>query len=421
MAKIHSTTARRNSRVAGQGAAGPADLPGVWDTRAALIQALLPLGVEAACEMLRDEVTELVGAPYDRQRPRPALVRLGRQVGSVYVSDHKVRLPVPRVRDRQTRQEVRLATYARLQQPQAANTRLFGLVLQGLACRRYERAAGLVPAVFGLSPSTVSRRFIQASAQRLRTFQERRLDAYDLVAVVLDGKTFAADLMVVALGITLTGEKIPLGFVETSTENARVCTQFLRQLVERGLRPAPGLLWIIDGAKGLRAALRTVCGPLVVVQRCQWHKRENVVAYLPKPQQAAMRRQLQQAYEQPTYEGARAALRRCRHTLARINQSAVASLDEGLEETLTLHRLGVFPALGRSLKTTNCLESVNGQIQRCIGRVTHWRTSDQKHRWLASALLEIEPRLRRIKGYRALPQLRAALQQPLHQQTDQAA
>lgn len=421
MKKIRKLEAAHKSEPAVDRAGPQGNGADPWETRMALIQALLPLGVEAACEALQQEVTALVGERYGRQRPCPELVRWGRQAGSIYLSDQKVPLPVPRVRNRRTRQEVGLATYARLQQRQAANTRLLGLVLHGLACRRYDRAARMVPAVFGLSPSTVSRRFIRASAQRLQTFQERRLDAWDIVAVVLDGKTFAPALMLVALGVTLTGEKIPLGFVETSTENARVCAQFLRHLVDRGLRTAQGLLWVVDGAKGLRAALQTVFGPLAVVQRCQWHKRENVVAYLPKTQQPAMRRKLQHAYEQPTYEGALAALRRCRQELALVNQSAVASLDEGLEETLTLHRLGVFPALGRSLKTTNCLESVNAHIHRLVGRVTHWRTSDQKHRWLASALLEIEPRLRRIKGYRALPHLRAALQQIVKQQTEQAA
>ena len=420
MCKIRSPLAQRKAKPV------PVDpsTPGAahdWDTRAALIQALIPIGLEAVATQLTAEVTALVGARYSRQRVSPDVARWGRQRGSVYLSDHKVPLMVPRVRNRRTRQEVRLVTYERLQRPYAEDERLLVQVLHGLACQQYERAARAVPEVFGLSPSTVSRRFIRGSARRLRTFQERRLDAYHFVAVVLDGKTFADDLMLVALGITLDGMKIPLGFVETSTENARVCGQFLRQLLDRGLRTEPGVLWIIDGSKGLRKAITTVFGRTAVVQRCQWHKRENVVAYLPKAQQAALRRKLQQAYEQPTYEAARGALRRCRQELALLNQSAVASLDEGLEETLTLHRLGVFPQLGISLKTTNCLESLNASLARMLRRITAWKHSAQKHRWLASALLELEPRLRRIKGYRALPQLRAALQQTINQQTQQVA
>src|SRR5512139_4310131 len=149
-------------------------------------------------------------------------------------------------------------------------------------------------------------------------------------------------------------------------------------------------------------AITTVLGAHAAVQRCQWHKRENVVAYLPKPQQAPWRRKLQAAYERPTYAEATAALGRLRPELRLLNESALKSLDEGLEETLTLHRLGVFRELGISLKTTNCLESLNSLVAQRVAKVDRWRSSDQKQRWLAAALLEIEPRLRRIKGFRAL-------------------
>jgi len=308
---------------------------------------------------------------------------------------------------------VPLPTYQQLQTPRAADVGLFRKVLLGLSCRDYEACAEAVPAAFGLSPSTVSRRFIRASAKQLQALQERRLDRYDLVALVLDGKTFAEDTMVIALGITVTGEKVLLGFVQTATENERVCAAFLRELVDRGLRTAQGLLCVIDGAKGLRKALQTVFGTPAVVQRCQWHKRENVLEYLPKSQRATWRRKLQAAYERPSYPEAKAALLRLRQELRLLNESAVKSLDEGFEETLTLHRLGVFGALGRSLKTTNCLESINALIGQRIDKVTRWRTSDQKHRWVAAALLDIEPRLRRIKGFRALPLLRQALQTEL--------
>jgi len=147
-----------------------------------------------------------------------------------------------------------------------------------------------------------------------------------------------------------------------------------------------------------------------MIQRCQWHKRENVVSYLPKSQQALWRRKLQQAYEKPTYAEAQTALHRIRQGLRLLNASAVASLDEGMKEILTLHRLGVFSGLGISLKTTNCLASVLAQVARRTGKVCRWRNSDQKQRWVASALLDIEPKLHRIKGYRHLPLLRAALQ-----------
>lgn len=376
----------------------------------AAIQALIPLGLHAIQALFKEEVTHLAGARYARTGGLPGYVRWSQQPGSVYLADQKLPLPVPRVRDRHRNREVPLQTYQQLRAPRHEDLGLYRKLLLGLSCRDYAACAEALPAAFGLSPSTVSRRFIRASARKLRAFLDRRLEGYDLVALVLDGKTFAADEMVIALGITLQGEKLLLGFVQTGTENETVGAAFLRELVERGLQTEPGLLCVIDGSKGLRKAVQTAFGPQAVVQRCQWHKRENVVKYLPKGQQATWRRKLQQAYERPSYAEAKGALLRLRRELRLLNESAVKSLDEGFEETLTLHRLGVFGALGTSLKTTNCLESINALVERRTGKVTSWRTSDQKHRWLAGALLDIEPRLRRIRGYRSLPLLRSALQ-----------
>jgi putative transposase len=386
------------------------------DIKVALIQALIPIGLQAVQELLQAEVVRLAGARHQRAGRRPGCVRWGQQRGSIYLADQKLPVTHTRVRDRARNREVPLQSYHALQTPRAADAGLFRKVLLGLSCRDYAAAAEAVPPAFGLSASTVSRRFIQASAKQLQALQERDLGAYDIVALVLDGKTFAQDRMVIALGVTLTGEKIVLGFVQTATENEKVCSAFLRELVERRLRVERSLLVVLDGAKGLRAAVTSVLGAQAAVQRCQWHKRENVVAYLPKTLQDPWRRKLQAAYERPSYAEAKAALLRCRPELRLLNASAVTSLDEGLEETLTLHRLGVFRELGISLKTTNCLESLNSLVEQRVAKVDHWRSSDQKQRWLAAALLDIEPRLRRIKGFRALPLLRVALERALHQE-----
>ena len=386
-------------------------IPAVEDRASlvALIQALIPLGLQAVGEVLEAEVTDLAGERYSRRGGQPGYVRWCTQRGSVYLLDQKLPITYTRVRDRLRNVEVPRLTYQQLGEPRAADAGLFRKVLHGLSCRRYEACAEAVPEAFGLSASSVSRRFIRASAAALETLSDRRLDQDEVTVLVLDGKTFAEDSMVLALGILRTGEKKLLGFVQTATENEAVCAEFLRSLVRRGLRTDRGLLCVIDGAKGLRKAIQTVFGCQAVVQRCQWHKRENVVAYLPKSQQTTWRRRLQQAYERPTYAEAKAALLRLRQELRPVNLSAVTSLDEGFEETLTLHRLGVFTTLGISLKTTNCLESLNAQLGQLTDKVDHWRTSDQKQRWVASALLAIEPRLRRIKGYRHLAQLHAAL------------
>jgi len=348
------------------------------DAMVPLIQALIPLGLQAFAEVMQAEVAALAGARYSRTGGRPGVVRWGQQPGSICLADQKVPVTVQRVRDRQRGRELPLASYERFQTPRAADVGLFRKVLAGLSCRDYEASAEAVPAAFGLSPSSVSRRFIRASAQQLQALQARRLDASDIVALLLDGKTFAADAMVVALGITRTGEKVILGFVQTATENEKVCSAFLRELVERGLKTEAGLLCVVDGAKGLRKAITSVFGADAPVQRCQWHKRENVVAYLPDGQRATWRRKLQVAYEKPTYAEAKAALLRVHQELRLLNESAAKSLLEGLEETLTLHRLGVFPQLGLTLKTTNCLESLNALVEQRTGKVDHWRTSDQK-------------------------------------------
>lgn len=383
------------------------------DARVALIQALIPVGLEAVADELQAEVLRLAGPKHQRTGGLQGAVRWGHQRGSIYLADQKLPITYQRVRDLPRNRELPLPTYQRFQHPRAADVGLFRKVLFGLSCRDYEACAEAVPEAFGLSPSSIARRFIRASAKQLQALQERRLDRYDFVALILDGKTFAEDRMVIALGITLTGENVILGFVQTATENETVCAAFLRELIERGLRVAQGLLCVIDGAKGLRKALQTVFGEYAVVQRCQWHKRENVLAYLPKRQRASVRRRLQAAYERPSYPEAKAALLRIRQELRLVNESAVKSLDEGFEETLTLHRLGVFGVLGISLKTTNCLESLNALLGQRTDKVDLWRTSDQKQRWLAAALLDIEPRLRRIKGFRALPVLRQALQADL--------
>jgi putative transposase len=380
------------------------------DTKVALIQALIPLGLLHVEASLHQELELLTGPRYTRAGGQPGLVRYGQQAGSVYLADQKVPIQVPRVRDRRQNQEVPLATYRRLQQPRGADEGVLRRILAGLSCRDYARCAEAVPEAFGLSASTVSRRYIKASARQLEALGARRLEGYDLVALFLDGKTFAADTMVIALGVTVSGEKVGLGFVQTGTENAAVCTAFLRSLVARGLRTEEGLLVVIDGGKGLHAAVETAFGTAAVIQRCTWHKRENVAAYLPKGEQAALRAQLQAAYGQPTYTTAHAALMRVYRALLQRNASAAASVLEGLEETLTLHRLGLAAELGASFKTTNCIESVNALVEQRTAKVDYWKNSDQQPRWLATALLDIEPRLRRVKGYRHLRALRRALQ-----------
>ncbi len=382
------------------------------DTKVALIQQLIPLGLMHVQEILDAEVQELAGMRHALNTNGEAGSRHGTNPGSVRIGGQRLPIRVPRVRG--DAGEIPLRSYRQLHTGGGdVDDELLRRVLYGISCGNYERAAAAVPGAIGLSRSSVSRSFVQASAAQLKVFQERELSDEDYVGLFLDGKTFAESMMVIALGITMTGEKRLLGFIETGTENATVLSAFLRSLLARGLNISQGILVIIDGGKGLRSAVRKVFGKRALVQRCMWHKRENVVSYLPQRDQAAWRRCLQRAMDRPTYEEARSALNDLVAELDMINQSAAASLREGLDEILTLHRLGVYAMLGRSFKTTNCLENINGQIEQRCGKVDCWKNSHQRHRWLATALLDIEPRLRTVVGYRQLPALRDALQREL--------
>jgi transposase-like protein len=375
-----------------------------------MIQALIPIALEQVESLLLQELEELTGPRYSREGGRPGLARWGRQGGSIYLLDQKVPVQVPRVRDPRRGAEVPLETYQEFQSPLAADQSLFGRILGGLSCRNYDRTSRLDPESFGLSSSTVSRRFIEASSAKLQELRERRLDGHDFVAVFMDGKVFAGETIVTAVGVTLKGDKIVLGFSQTTTENEVACRELLQELVDRGLSAESGLLFVLDGGKGLRKAVSTVFGRKTPVQRCQWHKRENVLAYLPKGRQAAMRKRLLRAQETPDYEKAKEALLKIHKELLLENESAARSLLEGLEETLTLQRLGLFEALSRSFKTTNVIESVQSGIGQQTDKVDNWKNSNQLHRWMASALLELEPGLRKVCGYQHLYKLRDVLQ-----------
>jgi transposase-like protein len=250
------------------------------NTKIEMIQALIPIGLMAVAEELEEEVKQLTGERYSRQGGLAGHHRWGSQPRSIYLSDHKMRIDVTRVRNSLKNEEVPLDTCQALQRPRQADEGLLRRILLGLSCRNYQSCAEAIPEAFGLSSSTVSRRFIKASSRKLKELVERDLSCYDFVALFIDGKSFADDEMIIALGVTVTGEKIPLGFIQAATENDRVIKSFLSGLLGRGLSIEEGILCIIDGAKGVHSAIRKVFSDRVLIQRCQWHKRENVVSYL---------------------------------------------------------------------------------------------------------------------------------------------
>ncbi|MBU0769493.1 MAG: transposase [Proteobacteria bacterium] len=379
------------------------------DGRIELIQALIPLGLMFVAEELQKEVQALAGPRYSRGD----YVRYGNNPGSVVLAGQRIGIEVPRVRNQKTRQEKPLKTYHCFHKGNPISESVFVKLLKGLSCNNYEEAVQKFPEAFGLSSSSISRHFVKASKEKLRELLERDLSQHNFVAIVLDGKSFQGQDMIVALGVTIEGNKLIMGFIESATENETVVMNFMQGLLDRGLSIDEGILVVTDGSKGLHSGVKKVFKNHVLFQRCQWHKRKNVSEHFSKAEQPFIKKRMQRAYERPTYDEAKKSLNAIRKDFEDRNLSAVSSLDEGFEETLTLHRLGLFPQLGISLKTTNCLESINAQVEQICGRVDNWQNSSQRQRWLASALLDIEKRLRIIKGYKFLPQLKAAIKSEL--------
>lgn len=380
------------------------------DVKVALIQALIPEGLEAVNEKLQEEVNRLAGREYRHGKEN---TRWGRQPGSVYLSDQKVPILVPRIRNKLRNVEVPLEYYKRFQEPYQGDEQVFKKLLNGLSTHKYRESAELVPEVFGISASNLSRRFKYASAAKLKQLQERQLEKYDFVAIVIDGKRFAEDGLMIALGITIEGTKIVLGIEQMATENHRPIAQFLEKLIERGLRYEDGILFIVDGSKGILKAIGQIFPLCGVIHRCHYHKTENVVSYLPKGLQMIWRAKLRAAYRQTKYEAALRSLEKLAAELHDINPSAEASLKEGLDETLSLHRLGLYAELGKSLSSTNCIESVMSQLGQYTDKVDRWRGGSHIQRWAAAGLLALEPRLQKTRGFRYLNLLRAQLQQEI--------
>ena len=387
-----------------------------------LLQHYAELARMLARELLEDEVSALCGERYRRDKPFDGRYsRWGSNPGSIKVREERVPIEIPRVRDMEGGREQPLQIYQQMKTLVDLDGAMEEAILLGLSQRDYGRVAGAFVDGFGLSQSSVSRSFQERSRKALEAFEQRSLAEEDFVALWIDGKYLAGVQMVICLGLTIDGRKLPLGFVETTTENSEAIKGLFQNLIGRGFGFHKGLLCVIDGAKGLFKAVEEVFGEYAEVQRCQWHKRENVVSYLPEKDQPTYRRRLQQAYQKPSYEAAKASLMEIRAELERVNRSAANSLREGLEETLTLHRLGLFEKLGTSLKTTNCIENVNGQLGKYIGRVKRWMDSDQRQRWVAMAMLEIEQKMRRIGHPEHLALLREALQQRIQQKQQTAA
>jgi putative transposase len=401
-------------RPAGSNAGREIQLPLDRDELLGLIQNSLEglaveLGLLVASAILEDEVTRLCGRRYERQ-PERTHTRYGRQGGVVTLGGQKLPIDRPRVRRVDGGGEAALENYEKLQSPDAMPRAVLRRMVRGVSTREYEHVVDIARDGFATGKSSVSREFVRASAADVKALAERRFDGDHFAAVMIDGVEYSGETMVVVLGITDDGMKRILGLRQGATENAEVCTSLLEDLVGRGLDTSRPTLLVLDGSKALHAAVTRVWGKNAVIQRCQIHKRRNVKAHVPEKHHAELERRLSEAYHEIDYATAKTSLEGTAKWLERLNPDAASSLREGLEETLSVVKLGVPGVLRRTLATTNPIESALSVTRRVTARVTRWRDGDMRRRWCVAGLLRAESKFRRVKGHRALPTLLKALE-----------
>jgi putative transposase len=380
------------------------------DTRTAFFGLCLDAGQQVLRTMMEQDREQLCGPKHVPNRERRA-VRGGSTRGEVTLGGR--RILVPRLRARSIDgHELALPsfTYAAGRDPLDART--LEAIAIGVTTRKYRRALDPLPAGTrerAVSKSSVSRRFVALTSAQLATWLARPLDDLDVRVVFLDGLHFREHVVVLALGVDAQGQKHILALHEGTTENATVCKALLTDLRERGLDLDRPMLFVIDGGGGLRKALRETCGPTAIVARCQVHKRRNVLEHLPEAMRPRVRRVLDEAYGLEDAALAKRRLEQLAAGLERTHPGAAASLREGHDEVLTLQRLGVTGALYRTLRSTNAIENLNGGVGRFARNVHRWRDGRMLVRWIAAALQEVRRGFRRVRGYRDLPALIAAL------------
>jgi transposase-like protein len=397
----------------------PLPLVEVWEELQAQVEQLTgEAGLRIIGTILENEVNRRVGPPH-RPAPTAGAVRWGHQPGYVVFGGRKVSVERPRVRTREG-QEVELDSYARLQHDGRRQRAVREGIVAGLSSRNYRRVVESVVEGYGIEKSSVSREFVQASAAQLQELCEKKLAGLDLVAIFIDGIHLGKQVLVVALGLEITGQKHVLGLWQGATENTTVVKELLEELVARGLDPERRYLFVIDGAKALRTGIERVFGQRAEVQRCQIHKRRNVAEHLAKNAQGDYDRRIRNAYAMTDYAAAKAELEKIFRQLERINPSAARSLEEGMEETLTVHRLGVGWLLRRTLASTNPIESCLSTVEKVARNVKRWREGEQALRWTATGLLEAQKKFRRVKGYRELERLHRRMNPSLTQQAQVA-
>jgi putative transposase len=374
------------------------------------VQALgVSMGAIMMQKLIGAEIDEMIGKWYGREAEKCYV--WGKQDGYVMVGGQKVRIERKRIRrGRGKGEEVIPESYRRFQQEDDRTRRVFANMLARVSCRKYGEAIETVRTGYGISKSVVNREMIRATKEQLAQLYERRLDEVEIVVLMVDGIDIAGTTFVTALAIDRKGVKHLLGFAEGSTENADVCTELLENLKERGLRMDGFILAVIDGSKALYKGIRGYWRDRVLIHRCREHKIRNVLSHLPKKYHEEVRQKLRSAYKMKDHKEALEAVQAVLRYLERINEAAAGSLREGMEETLTVHKLGLPDDLRRSLLTTNPIESAYSRYRDVTGNVKRWRNGDQKRRWVATALWEAQRSFRRVKGCLSVPVLIASIE-----------
>jgi putative transposase len=383
--------------------------------REGLLALSVGVGLGVLAELMEEEVEEVVG-PKGRHDPRRVAVRHGHEAGEVTLGGRRVGVERPRVRSANGSSELRLVTYRHFADRDPLTRVVLERMLAGVSTRRYGRTQEPIgdqveQRARSISKSSISRAFVERTRKALVELMSRRLDDVRLVVLMLDGIELKGRTNIVAVGITTEGAKVPLGLWEGSTENVIVATALLSDLVERGLDPEQGMLFVIDGSKALRKAIRDVFGERAPVQRCVRHKERNVLEHLPERDRPAVRRRLREAWAPDDHEQALERLKALGAELERAHPGA--SLREGITETLTLTRLGVTGSLKRTLASTNPCESMIECVRRSSRNVKRWQSGEMALRWTAAGMLEAERQFRRIIGYRDLASLVLAIERDL--------
>src|SRR5260221_7710063 len=360
-------------------------------------------GLQLMNLLMQEEVRELAGERSQRQAERTAS-RWGSERGYCVVMGLKVPIQRPRVRTIEGK-EVRLGSYEIVHRGEPLTETVWEKLMLCLSQRKYGQAVREFTEAYGLEKSAISEHFIEASREKLKAMMERRLEKTRLCTLLIDATPFAGQQMVAALGIGEDGRKTILGIRQGATENATVVGELLGDLMNRGLDFTVPRLYVLDGGKALTAAVKKYAGESAAIQRCQVHKRRNVLDHLTDEQKPWVTKKLNAAYALEDYAAAKQALNGLHRELMELNPSAARSLGEGLEETLTVHRLHVPPQLRKTLASTNVIESAFSIVERVCWNVKRWHPGDQRERWVGSGLLVAEKQFRRVKGHKQLPLL----------------